>query len=201
MSRHSVHPTHRSRPNGASISESIRVLALRTLGEALLVAVKLEYRLHTSVVATAGTKVMLWLSVPGRFFYQKGIGSGIGFDQFIALKVSIAFFKFSYLFFKITHASQMRALALGGLRSLLLHGEHMGADMRKLNRQFIGSRRDLRIIERLYCRLVGAETLGEGRDHIQNVHGSLLSGDESIGVGATDSTGGSASTKIPEERV
>lgn len=138
---------------------SIVSFTARALRKCIICWLGLEYRLHRFVISAAGAKVMNWFSVPGRFFYAKRERSRMALYQFVTGKISIAFFKLSYLFFELTIFSQGRGLALGGLKGLLLHGEHMTPDLRELNRKFIGSRRDLRFIERCYCRLVGVETL------------------------------------------
>lgn len=129
--------------------------ARRALRNFIVLGCDLEYRLHRFVISAAGAKVMHWLSVPGRFFYAKSESSRVVLDQIVAGKISIAFFKLSNLIFKFTYASQRRGLALGGLKALILHGDYLCSDMHELNMKFIGSRRDLRFIQRFYSRLVG----------------------------------------------
>lgn len=129
--------------------------ARRALRNLIVLGCDLEYRLHRFVISAAGAKVMHWLSVPGRFFYAKGESSGVVLNQIVAGKISIAFFKLADLVFKLTYASQRRGCALGGLKALILHGDHLCTEMHELNLKFIGSRRDLRFIQRFYSRLVG----------------------------------------------
>ena len=141
------------------VGGSVLGFTARALRHSIISWLGLEYRLHRFVISAAGTKVMNWFSVPGRFFYAKCEGSRVALNQIVTGKISIAFFKLSYLFFKLTIFSQGRGLALGGLRGILLHGKHMRPELRELNRQFIGGRRDLCFIERCYSRLVGIEAL------------------------------------------
>lgn len=68
---------------------------------------------------------MLGFGSAGRFFHSKGIGARIGFDQVVAVSLGTASFKFSNLVFKLVYASQQRTLALGGLNSILLHGDYV----------------------------------------------------------------------------
>lgn len=170
-----------------NVLKSVSRVAGRALCHALAAAVELEYRLHRFVISTAGAKVMRGLAIPGRFFYAKCESSRVVLDQIVTGKIAIAFFKFSHLFFKITNASQCRGLALGGLNAILLHGQYLSPEMHELNRKFIGSRRDLRFIERLHSRFVSTDSVGNASQVANNVHGGLPIG-ESSGVGTTDST-------------
>lgn len=194
----SLHPINAGDglPGRRRVLKPVLGFACRALCRALLAATELEYRLHRFVISAAGAKVMRGLSIPGRFFYQQYEGSRVGLHKLITGKISIAFFKLSNLFFELTYTSQGRGLALGGLRSLLLHSEYMSTDMRELNRQFVGGRRDLCLIERFYRRLVEAERSCEARKEGQKVHGGLPDG-ESAGVGTANSTDGSTPAPIP----
>lgn len=198
-SRHPIIDSDRTPTNAKRcvIAESIRFGAFGALRKTLLVATKLEYRLHASVISTSGAKVMRGLSVPGRFFYNQYEGAGVGLYKFVAGKVSIAFFKLAQPFFEITYASQRRGLALGGLYSLLLHGEYLSREMRELNVQFIGGRPDLLFIARLYRSLHYAGRSRDASQKCNNVHGGLPIG-ESVGVGTADSTDLEAPAPTPE---
>lgn len=149
--------------------------------------VELEYRFHRFVVHTPGAKIMNWLAIPARFFKLEGERSRIVFDQIVALSIANLFFKLSYFVFKIVYASQQRALALGGLKAILLHGEHLSPKMYQLSGKFIGGRRDLCFIQRSYSRFVNTDCLADARNQAHNVHKNSPVVDESR-VAAADST-------------
>lgn len=176
-----------SRGTAWRLAESISFSARVTGAYYLVAGVELEYGFHRLVVHTAGTKVMHWLSVPARFFYAKGIGSGIVLYQVVALTLANAFFELSHSVAQVVIASQQRAFALGGLKAILLHDEHLSPQLYQLSSEFIGGRRDLRFVQRLYSSLVNTNRLADARDQTQNVHKNPPVVDESR-VSASDST-------------
>lgn len=169
------------------LAESIGFTARVAGAYYLLSAVELEYRFHRLIVQTPGAKVMRWLSVPGHFFYAVGDRSGIVLDKFVAGLLACTFFKLSNLVFKVVYASQRRALALGGLNSILLHGKYLSPEAYQLSSDFIGSRCDLRFIERLCCGPVGRNSLRDTRNQTHDVHRNPPVVEEGC-VRASDST-------------
>ncbi|MEN5162602.1 hypothetical protein [Achromobacter kerstersii] len=150
-------------------------------------AIELEYRLHRIVIQAAGTKVMLGFGSAGRFFHSKGIGARVGFDQGVAVSLGTASFKFSNLVFKLVYASQQRTLALGGLNSILLHGDYLSPKLYELAIQFIGGRNDLRLIQRLCSRTNQTDSLCGRVKRAHDVHKSSPNVEKG-GVGTPDST-------------
>lgn len=126
-------------------------------------------------------------TVPARFFETQGESAGVILHQFVAFTVVDALFKRSNLIFLVVHTSQQRALALGGLNAILLHGDYLGTNLRELHRKVIGSCRDLCVIERLHCSFVRADALADARNDGHDVHKNSLSIVKG-GVGASDST-------------
>lgn len=173
--------------------KSISHLARRAARNGLLRATELEYRFQRFVIQAAGTYVMQRLSIAGRFFYAKGESSGVFLDQLVALNLACLFFKLAHPVFKVVYASQRRALALGGLNAILLHGEYLSPEMCQLSRQFIGGRRDLRFIERLYGSPMRVDGLSESGSQGHQVHEGSPGVDEG-GVVTPDSTFGGNQT-------
>lgn len=133
-------------------------------------AVALDYNFHRFVVQAALTKVMHWLSVCARRFQTVGERSHVDIDQFVAFSLAGFCFKLSNAVAQIVILSQQRALALGGLKALILHGDQLSPEMRELNVQFIGRRRDLRLIHRIGSYLVGGDCLSDSGKQGQYVH-------------------------------
>jgi len=129
------------------------------------------------------------LRAAGRFFYAKGECAGVVLDQLVTLAFANALFKLSNFAFKMVYASQRRALALSGLKRLLIQGDYLSPEVRDLQSQFIGRRRDLRLIQRLAGCSVCTCGLTEPGNHAHNVHSSSP-GIEKGGVGTPDSTSG-----------
>lgn len=134
--------------------------------------VELEYRFHRVVIQAPWANVMIRLGAASRFFYPKNDRSRIGIMKLVSASISLAFFELSNLSFKVVHASQMRALALGGLKAVLLHDEHLSPQSYQLSVQFIGSGRDLCIIQRAYRRLIQADRLRYSGQQGHRVHES-----------------------------
>ena len=128
-------------------------------------------------------------AIAARFFQTKGERSGVVLDQLIALSISKALFQFSNLAFEVVYASQRRALALGGLKALLLYPEYLSPEMHQLSVEFIGGRNDLRFIQRLCGCADKPNCLPGSGEKGHNVHKSSPSVGKG-GVGTPDSTFG-----------
>ena len=141
-----------------------RGFASRAISVAACGCVSLDYGFHRFVVQTCLTYVVHRLSISGRLFQAIDERAHKSINKLVARTFANACFKLSNPIFKLIFRSQGRALALGGLKALLLHGDYLSPEMRQLNLKLIGGRRDLRFIERFHRRLVGADALGDARE-------------------------------------